>query len=115
MSRSWMAAAVAVLLLALGAAARAQTTRSSYVFVTVDAVASEISRLRVTGLVEGEVAAREVLIMFSSGTGYDAVATYVQTCERKALLAMAKPGQYLFEVNSLDTLYPVCKLTHRNP
>ncbi len=116
MRRSWMAAAVAALSLALGAVvARAQTAPTRYVFVTVDAVAAQTDRLWVTGIVQGEVVAREVQILFSSTPDYGATATWTQTCERKALLAMAKPGQYLFEASSLNTYVPVCKLTRVNP
>jgi len=113
MKRSWIAAAVAVLSLAVGVVARAQVAATPYVFVTVDAASSYATRLRVTGILQGEATAREIFVTFSSTDA----AVRLDTCERKALLAMAKPGQYLFELTwpSSFAAEPTCKLTRANP
>lgn len=108
-----IAAAAATLSLAIGMGARAQTAHPRYVFATVDAVSCEVYVLRITGILQGQAAATEVRVAFSDS---DPAAANVsaQTCERKALLAMTKPGQYLFEV-SYPGYYPACKLTRVNP
>jgi hypothetical protein len=39
----------------------------------------------------------------------------LQSCERLALLAMTKPGQYLLEVEASNYYMPGCKLTRVSP
>lgn len=108
-----IAAAAVTLSLGLGIGARAQTT-ARYVFTTVDAVSSYVTTLSITGIQEGQAAATEVRVYFYA---YDeaAKAMVIQSCERKALLAMNKPGQYTFEVSWSTYGYPTCKLTRVNP
>lgn len=108
-----IAAAAATLSLAIGIGVRAQTT-GPYVFATVDAVSSQNSQLKVTGILQGQAAATEVTANFSYGTDYAAANVAAQTCERKALLAMAKPGQYLFGISYSYGTW-ICKLTRVNP
>ncbi len=115
MTRLGIAVAAAVLSLALVPDASGQATLPRYVFTTVDAVASEGYRLRITGIQEGQATASEVTLYYSYSVAY-ALAS-CEACERKALLAMNKPGQYVFEAAYLGTLLsnPTCKLTRVNP
>jgi hypothetical protein len=114
MRRLAIAAAAAALSLAVGIGARAQTAYPSYVFTTIDAVSSYRSQLKITGILQGQAVATEITVSFSE-TDYAAANVAAQTCERKALLAMNKPGQYKFEVSLSSSGYPACKLTRVNP
>ncbi len=110
-----IAAAAATLSLAIGIGARAQAAPPSYVFATVDAVSSQGYQLKITGILQGQAVATEITVSFSEAD-YAAANVAAQTCERKALLAMAKPGQYVFEVYYAYSGYTwACKLTRVNP
>ena len=117
MKLSWFAAVVAVLSLALCFGARAQVAATPYVFVTVDAVENENGqRLRIKGIQQGQSTATEVYVdLYVSGDAA-ASAARVQSCERLALLAMNKPGQYLYQVGATSSYgYRGCRLTRLNP
>ena len=110
MTRLSFAAAAA----ALAVTAQAQTTPSPayspVVFSTVDAVSVEASRVVVTGIVQGQTVASQWYASQSTDT-YG----WAQNCQRAALLAMAKPGQYLLEIRTSGGYAAVCKLTRVAP
>jgi hypothetical protein len=88
-------------LAALAVRAQAQTAPPpAYVFTTVDDVLLEWSNVYVTGVVEGETAARRIVFTFSNTT----YASQRQSCERLLLLAMSKPGQYKVRVQQYGTV-----------
>ncbi len=105
-----------VLLLATGSAA-AQVVPAAYpakVFVTVDAVQVEAYRVNITGVVQGEAAPSSFYVQQYPSTGEPNV--FAQNCQQQALLAMAKPGQYLFEIRQgSGTSSSTCKLTRVTP
>ncbi|WP_375768737.1 hypothetical protein NR798_44860 [Archangium gephyra] len=111
-------ASTATLLLALSplSIASAQSSVETFVFETVDSyeLLSGAYQLTVTGILQGEAAPRTIAIVPTSltSTAYDA---RVRSCERMALMAMSKPGQYFFELRRLGTSQPLqgCKLTRR--
>jgi hypothetical protein len=86
MKRLFFAAALA----AFSMRAEAQTSATPYVFTTVDAIEVEGTTLHVTGVLEGEPAARRITFYFSSSS----TTTQRDSCERLMLLTMSKPGQY---------------------
>jgi hypothetical protein len=109
------ALAAAAVLLAAGRAS-AQTVpyaNPAKVFVTVDAVQVVESRVVVTGIVQGDAAPSTYAVMsVSSANTY----AFVPNCQQQALLAMAKPGQYLLEIFYGGSYYASsCKLTRVNP
>jgi hypothetical protein len=92
---------------------RAQTvTPPTYVLTTVDAVRrSGASTLFVTGVLDGASGPTEVRVYSDTAN-----VPSVEACERFALTAMAKPGQYRLEV--WQTSYYAngyCRLTKLNP
>jgi hypothetical protein len=95
------------------AIASAQSAPSpAYVFTAVDSVEIKDSGFTFTvkGMVQGESAARTVELhstFFMSG--YEPTQGAVR-CERMALVAMNKPGRFLFEVQQEDSGFR-CKLT----
>lgn len=95
------------------ALASAQTTPPTYVFTAVDSV--EISNggytFRVTGLVQGENVPRTVEMYSDFYLSQSSDSNQPSTrCERMALLAMNKPGRYLFELQEENRGFR-CKLT----
>lgn len=94
-------AALCATLLAPVRPARAQSSAIVYVFSTVDAVsANAYGGLDVTGILQGEATPGT-----RSFAPYSIDAHWmwmVGDCERKALLAMAKPGQYLLRIERED-------------
>jgi hypothetical protein len=86
-------------LAALAVRAEAQTVPPVHVFTTVDAVLIEWSNVYVTGVVEGETAARRIGFVFSSS-----YASQRESCERLLLLAMSKPGQYRVHLQQYSLL-----------
>ncbi|WP_243338149.1 hypothetical protein [Anaeromyxobacter soli] len=93
--------------------ALAQTAPVRYVFVAVDAVEiRSTTTIKVTGVVDGESAPQTVTMTLSNSSGVDSVAA----CERLALLAMTRPGQFLFEIQGSTTYnLNVCKLARATP
>lgn len=111
-------ASTATLLLTLSplTIASAQSSVETFVFETVDSyeLLSGASQLSITGILQGEAAPRTIPIPAATNntTSYEG---RVRACERMALMAMSKPGQYLFELRRFGTFQPVhgCKLTRR--
>jgi hypothetical protein len=105
--------ALAAALLCVAGGASAQTTVPPPVsFATVDAVKVEYSRISITGIVEDEASPRTLTFYFStSSTAY----SLQQACERLGLLAMAKPGQYVLEVQQVSSLSVKCTLARAAP
>jgi hypothetical protein len=113
MKRLLLAGAAAAIL-ASAAAARAQTAGTRYVFVAVDAAEVESNKFKVTGVLEGEPSARTITVsFFTSSSSYPADRA---ACQQQALLAMTRPGQFRFEVQS-NTAYAstACKLALVTP
>jgi len=83
------------------------------VFATVDSVSLAGYHLEITGVVQGEAAPSVWGVYWTAGgdpTGWAAM------CQRNALLALSKPGQFLLEIKwggSSGTA--VCKLTRVTP
>ncbi|HET9449705.1 MAG TPA: hypothetical protein VFO83_02430 [Aggregicoccus sp.] len=116
--------ACALLALLVPTAAQPQSTtpvnNAPYLFETVDSydVRGGPSQVVVTGVLQGEAAPTTLVFRYSaaSGSSYESPRTF-ERCERMALLAMSKPGQYLLELRqdsvSGYTLQVGCKLTRR--
>jgi hypothetical protein len=111
----------AALLGALAAPAAAQTVpampANTVTFVAVDALRVEDNKLYVTGVVTGEAAASERGFTFYTTTGQTSYSLR-ESCERLALVAMAKPGQYTFEIagySATNGSNAKCKLTRVSP
>lgn len=123
MKRITLAAAAVVLTLGVGSTASAQTAPPApVVFVAVDAFSYDAAscRITVTGIVQGEASSSDQTFVYScessSSPNYE-LGRRIQSCERMALLAMAKPGLYLFQVTPYTGFYyfPACKLARVNP
>lgn len=116
--------ACALLALLVPTAAQPQSTtpayNTPYPFETVDSydVRGGPSQVVVTGVLQGEAAPTTLTFRYSatSSSSYESPRTF-ERCERMALLAMSKPGQYLLELRqeySSAYSYQVgCKLTRR--
>jgi len=122
MMRMVVPAALAFAMLTLGTVAVAQTPQTT-VFVTVDANERlpYATGFALTGIREGDAGPTTVLfIQQSSGSPTEDLAA----CERMALLAMNRPGQYQLRVN-VDVYTPqngpsftslrTCGLVRRTP
>jgi hypothetical protein len=116
MKRVVVGALAAAILLCAGGSAVAQspppTASTPKRFTSVDAVSVQSIFVIVTGVVEGEtVPSTWAARPYTSDGGQ-----FADTCSRHALLAMAKPGQYLLEINSGSTsVYATCKLIRVSP
>lgn len=116
-------AAAAIAAIAAPLAAEAQTSPTQYqqvpvassekVFAAVDAVNVFGTRLIVTGVVQGEGAASSWAVTYSS-TASDTVG-WAAMCQRSALLALARPGEYLLTIHQFAGGAPICKLTRASP
>ena len=120
MKVSFLALAAAVALAAFSpGAARAQSVpyaTTAKVFTTVDAVSVTANYVEVTGIVQGE-ATPSTWKTYTYLSTVDPTA-WAAMCQRNALLAMSKPGQYLLEIYYSSTTYSpysYCKLTRVNP
>lgn len=105
-------AATAALLFVLAplSLATAQTSSGTYVFETVDSIDAYSSvGLRVTGILQGEATPRTVSLVASS-SNFEGL---TRACERYALIAMSRPGQYYLEARRGGTYLEGCKLTRR--
>jgi hypothetical protein len=114
MKRLLLAGAAAVSL--VGATAQAQTAVPRHVFVAVDALEMKANVFTVTGVIDGESEPRTVTFTFSSSST-SSERDDVSACQRLALLAMTRPGQFRFEVAGGTTYYqyPACKLARVTP
>jgi hypothetical protein len=90
-----------------------------YLFTTVDSydVQATPFRVVVTGVLQGQQAPTTLSFQYStySSSSYESPRTF-ERCERLALLAMSKPGQYLLELRQEYDAYAYghqlgCKLT----
>lgn len=103
------------LLLAFGTVldASAQTGPATYVFTTVDSVENGAGvQLVVTGILQGDAAATTHTLYFYTADRSAAV----QSCEKMALLVMAKPGQYtLTFTNYTNATLQKCALGRVGP
>lgn len=110
--------ALAACAAAWAAPAVAQTTPTTYAFQTVDAVKLEGSNsyFRVTGILVGESAPVEKLFVLNGTSGAYQLDVIAQ-CERMAMLSMARPGYYLFEITPATSSFatPTCKLSRAVP
>ncbi|WP_041448489.1 hypothetical protein [Anaeromyxobacter sp. Fw109-5] len=113
MKRLLLACAAAAL---VAATAQAQTALPRHVFVAVDALEIRANLFTVTGVLDGESEARAVTFTFSSSST-SSERDDVAACQRLALLAMTRPGQFRFEVAGGTTYYqyPACKLARVTP
>lgn len=118
-----VAAAILACLIAIPRAAEAQAVplppaaTTTKVFVTIDAVALDALMLEVTGVVQGESTPSTWRTALSSSgtTDVSARAEWLSMCHRSALVAMARPGQYLLEIFYADYDRCRCKLIRVNP
>lgn len=107
----------AILLLTLSplSIASAQSAgEESFIFETVDSYDLETNVwFKVTGIIQGEAVPRPISVSANYSGAYE---QHVRACERLALMAMSKPGQYHFELRR-STYTPIqlmgCKLTRR--
>ncbi len=109
MSHSVLSRTLALCLsLAPLALASAQTKPPIYVFTTVDSIdiQSSWNLFRLTGILQGESTPRTIEVGYSNSPN-----NAFERCERLALLAMNKPGRYLFELRQDDFADLACKLT----
>ncbi|GEJ57547.1 hypothetical protein AMYX_22880 [Anaeromyxobacter diazotrophicus] len=91
------------------------------VFTAVDAFSYDpyACRFTVRGVVDGDPAASDRTFAYTcestTNPNYE-LRRRLESCERLALLAMAKPGQHVFQVTPYVNYYfPACKLTRVNP
>jgi hypothetical protein len=130
-----LALAVALLFTLVAPAPVSAEITATHVFVSVESYNilgdSDISGadvVEVTGVRQGESAPSLVKLYYSprysgSSTGTDSISAKrtFERCERLALLAMSKPGQYLLELRQeREGIQPIiyyigCKLTVRVP
>jgi outer membrane lipoprotein-sorting protein len=116
MKRLLLACAAAAALVA-AASVYAQTVVPRHVFVAVDAFEIRATTVKVTGVLDGESAAKTITVSFYVGSSSGTV-DQVTACERLALLAMTRPGQFRFEIEgSAGGGYTVaaCKLARVMP
>lgn len=118
MNRLVAGALMAAALLCVAGRAVAQAVpwaSSAKVFATVDAVSVQHSKVIVTGIVQGDQAASTWAVQYYlASTGVDA-ASFASACQRDALIAMAKPGQYLLEIQYAGAYGSICKLSRVTP
>jgi hypothetical protein len=105
-----LVAAAAALIVSIAAQARAQTT-IVWAFTAVDAVqVNNNSTLTIRGVLSGELGPTDQIVFF-----YSTTTPQFESCQRLALLAMGKPGQYVLAVDVTRTGYPICKLSRAVP
>jgi hypothetical protein len=114
MPRILAAAVLSAFLLPAGAALAQQYSGTLAVFTTVEAVKSEYMKLTVTGVKAGESAPSDYVLSFASGSAASYGPAF-EACERKAIIAMSKPGMYRLELWREPYGYPLCKLALANP
>jgi hypothetical protein len=113
----WAVAAVAALAFATPAGGQiVPVVTTGVTFATVDSVYAYASTLRITGIIQGESSPAEREVTFYSGDTAAAV-TQAASCQRLALLAMERPGAYLFKLwkEYSGSGYYSCRLTRVNP
>ncbi len=106
--KRFVIAAAAALIATVAAPARAQTTKQ-WTFTTVDAVqvnSTTYAQLTIRGVLLGDPGPTDHVVNFYSST-----TAQFEVCQRLALLAMSKPGQYVLFVDTTINQYPLCKLS----
>jgi len=106
---------------------------ATYVFESVESYnivgdTTSWDQVQVTGVIQGESTARTITLYYTASyTSSTATVDHIgakrtfERCERLALLAMSKPGQYLLELRqeydafATSHRYIGCKLTRRVP
>ncbi|RKG98925.1 hypothetical protein [Corallococcus carmarthensis] len=87
----------------------------TYVFASVDAYTVDLASFDVTGTLVGESTPRT--FSFWAGGTSDSASNSVEAsrCDRLALIAMTRPGRYLFSWNEGNgyTSLPKCTLTRQ--
>jgi len=113
---AFVAATAFVALAPLHAAGQTPIPPTAYptkVFTAVDAVSVMGPYVVVTGIVQGEQAPSSWKVNYSGSAEANG---WAAMCQRSALIAMSKPGQYLLEIGVPSSLSaPVCTLTRVNP
>jgi hypothetical protein len=115
---SLVASVLSALLLPTAALSQSATPvlNTPYLFATVDSydVKGIGALVTVTGVLQGDQEPTTLTFRYStsSSSSYESARTF-ERCERLALLAMSKPGQYLLELRQENnTVYHLgCKLT----
>jgi hypothetical protein len=112
-----VSATLLLVLAPLSPASAQSPTPVVYVFETVDSYDLEpYFNFKVTGILRGEATPRTLQVTPNYSLG-PSLETYGSSCERLALIALSKPGQYLFEVRLAppdNGAYLMgCKLTRR--
>ncbi|CAM3541957.1 hypothetical protein G4177_20630 [Corallococcus sp. ZKHCc1 1396] len=109
-------ALLASLTLAPGALAAAETPPSQVpqVFATVDDYAViNPSTVEVTGILQGETLPRVFRFIYNTSVNADS-SQHLSRCDRLALLAMNRPGRYVFEMTQGGGSQPTrCRLTRQ--
>jgi hypothetical protein len=97
MKRAFLAAVLSAA--AFAAVAQTSTVQTTYVFTAVDSVKMDYQYVWVTGVQEGATTTSLAAVNcnLSSASSFDCT-THLQNCQRLALLAMTKPGQWLFVI-----------------
>jgi hypothetical protein len=114
MHRLVTGALAAALAAGLAAAQALPYAYAPKVFVAVDAVSVQGNTVVVTGIVQGEQAP-STWAAYTYGSSSVDPGQWASSCHRTALLAMAKPGQYLLEIQSQGSYPAYCKLTRAVP
>lgn len=89
---------LAVVVAAVAVATGAQTV-TKLVYTTVDAVKMDYQAILITGVQEGATTATTASVYCSSTSCSD----QLEKCQKLALLAMTKPGQYVFEIEKYSS------------
>ena len=114
MNRLVVGALTATLIAGSAAAQVPPLAYNAKIFTAVDTVSVQNTTVLVTGIVQGEAAPSTWAVRAYSSTEATA---WAAICQRSALLAMSKPGQYLLEIQYLSSTYggSVCKLSRVTP
>jgi hypothetical protein len=90
--------------------------RTRWIYVTVDAVETDGFRFEITGILQGEATATTEVFFIDSSNQYHRAAAEI--CHRHAMLALNKPGQFVFEIEPDPNVFggsPKCKLARATP
>ena len=119
MKTSILAVAVALAFFTprLAAAENVPAAYPAKVFTAVDAVRVEDYKIIITGVVQGDAGSSTWAVSPSTSSDGARAGQFLSNCQAQALLAMAKPGQYLLEVssNAGTSGSAFCKLSRVNP
>jgi len=92
--------------------AEAEPLVGGYTFVAVDAVRiDQAYTLWITGIQAGQQASTEVSIYLTGNNS----SSQALICEKMALMAMAKPGQFRLEIGFASAGAAACKLSRVTP